>query len=261
MNYPTNTWQELNWNPAISADDIWLFCSNVTNAAAPHAVTQLDYALANYTHGAPWRNLGNYATYVRQYIAPLCFAADAEGWVCNVGGAAYWANTSNSDVRSYLYSTCTESGIYQAARRYGPTLLSRVVNGSYTQEWCEQAFPPGAYHAIPPAPELWRNNRYGGYDVVADRLAHIDGNQDVWLDVCYHSNDVAERVTRDVTEAYLRPQLLITGGGHHWDSYGILDVEAEPLFIREAHRWEIRVVKEWLRMWDEQKGNGTVRGW
>lgn len=25
MNYPTNTWQELNWNPAYSSPDFWIF--------------------------------------------------------------------------------------------------------------------------------------------------------------------------------------------------------------------------------------------
>lgn len=52
-------------------------------------------------------------------------------------------------------------------------------------------------------------------------------------------------------EAYLRPQLLVAGAGHHWDSYG---AEVEPQFIREAHRWEVRVVKKWMGMFEEEKG-------
>jgi hypothetical protein len=65
MNYPTNTWQELNWNSTYGSDDFWLFCTNVTNVEAPENITQLDYALAQYTGGEPWTNFGN-CTYRRR---------------------------------------------------------------------------------------------------------------------------------------------------------------------------------------------------
>jgi hypothetical protein len=79
---------------------------------------------------------------------------------------------------------------------------------------------------------------------VADRLAHIDGDQDVWLDLCYHSHNAPPR---QFSNTDLRPEYLITGAGHHWDSAGIKNISAEPQFIREAHLWEIRTVKKWLR--------------
>lgn len=83
-------------------------------------------------------------------------------------------------------------------------------------------------------------------------MAFIDGNTDVWLDVCYHSNLAPEREQSGV----LHPEYLIAGGGHHWDSYGILDVAAEPQFIMQAHEWEIRTVKAWLSGFEEWKGKG-----
>jgi hypothetical protein len=100
---------------------------------------------------------------------------------------------------------------------------------------------------------------YGGYDLAADRLALVDGSEysprlddpaptdltqgiDPWLDICVHSKYAKPRESTD-----LRPAYLIAGAGHHWDSYGILDVNAEPDFIREAHKFEIRTVKKWLR--------------
>ena len=36
-------------------------------------------------------------------------------------------------------------------------------------------------------------------------------------------------------------------------SYGILDVAAEPQFIRETHYWEIRTVQRWLREFKQWK--------
>ena len=53
-------------------------------------------------------------------------------------------------------------------------------------------------------------------------------------------------------------QMLITGGGHHWDSYGILNLTAEPQFIQEAHEWEIRKVQTWLTEWN-QTHEGSAR--
>jgi len=67
-------------------------------------------------------------------------------------------------------------------------------------------------------------------------------DQDVWLDVCYHSNNAPQRYSTD-----LHPEYLIADGGHHWDCYGIKNISAEPQFVREAHKWEIRTVTKWLR--------------
>jgi hypothetical protein len=144
---------------------------------------------------------------------------------------------------SDLSKACIEQGLYQVAPASPPRLISTVLQADYTQQWCNWAFPPGHYNSIPPTPDLDRINDYGGYDVVADRLAHIDGGVDVWLDICYHSHFApSPRVSTD-----LRPEYLIAGGGHHWDSAGILDVAAEPDYIRNAHIWEIRTVQKWLR--------------
>jgi hypothetical protein len=246
MNYPTNTWQELNWDPAQGSSDFFDFCHNVTNANAPANITAVDYALSQYSNGEPWTNLGNYANYVKNVIVhDYCTSQGQTVVECySLQNISAFANPAINEARAYLYSTCTEAGLYQTAPKTGPSLISRVLDVAYTQQWCTWSFPPGQYNSIPPTPNLEYINVYGGLSVVADRLAHIDGDNDVWLDVCYHSYDApSPRVSTD-----LRPEYLISGSGHHWDSYGILDVEAEPQFIREAHLWEIRIVKKWLKM-------------
>lgn len=48
---------------------------------------------------------------------------------------------------------------------------------NHSQEWCNWAFPKGQYNSIPPTPDLTAYNSYGGYNVTADRLAHIDGSK------------------------------------------------------------------------------------
>jgi hypothetical protein len=72
MNYPANTWQELNWDPAVSAPDFFNFCSSVTDMNAPADIADVDYVLAKHTNGEPWVNLGNYANYFKQAFLPLC---------------------------------------------------------------------------------------------------------------------------------------------------------------------------------------------
>lgn len=82
MNYPTDTWQELNWYPAYSGTSFFEFCSNVTNFNAPENVTKVDYALAKYTNGEAWVNLGNYAQYVKETLLPLCPDGNYDSMEC-----------------------------------------------------------------------------------------------------------------------------------------------------------------------------------
>lgn len=60
-NYLSNTWQELNWNSSYGSRDFFYFCGNVSNIDAPKEISEVDYALSNYTKGEPWVGLGGYA--------------------------------------------------------------------------------------------------------------------------------------------------------------------------------------------------------
>jgi hypothetical protein len=179
MNYPTATWQELNWNPAYSYPDFFDFCSNVTDFNSPSNITAIDYVLANYTKGEPWINLGNYATYFKKNFLPLCPSGDFDSTSCfGTQSQSFWANTANSDGRSYLYTTCTELGAYQAAPASGPSLIMNVLQPSYTQEWCNWAFPAGSHNKISPSgPDFSTTEKFGGFNISADRLAFIDGGR------------------------------------------------------------------------------------
>ena len=72
MNYPTNTWQELNWSPDYTSNDFFDFCSNVTDVDMPANLTAVDDQLAQYTAGEPWTGLGGWSNYVKQNLIPLC---------------------------------------------------------------------------------------------------------------------------------------------------------------------------------------------
>ncbi|KAG9231604.1 extracelular serine carboxypeptidase-like protein [Amylocarpus encephaloides] len=249
FNYPIDTWQELNWNPAYSGPEFFEFCGNVTDINAPASITAIDSQLSKYTRGKPWVGLGSYANYFKKTYLPLCPSGDYDSSQCfGTQNQTFWADVTNGGTRSYLWTTCTELGAYQVAPSSGPSLIMNVLQVDYTQQWCNWAYPKGKYVTIPKTPALEITNSYGGLNLQADRLAFIDGSVDPWLDLCYHATDAPLRTSTD-----LNPEYLITGAGHHWDSYGILNIAAEPLFIQQAHQWEIRTVQKWLRTFKDWK--------
>lgn len=143
--YPTYTWQEIYWNPTYGHQDFFEFCRNVSDVNPPANNTETDKALAQYTNGQPWKNLGNYAAYIKRVVLPLCATGEYNSADCfGTQHPEHWADPTNGATRSYLYSTCTEFGAYQAAYPKGKkSLISRVINANYTQEWCNWAFPEG----------------------------------------------------------------------------------------------------------------------
>lgn len=248
--YPTYTWQEINWNPAYGHQDFFQFCDNVTDTSAAPARAAVDRALAKYTGGEPWKNLGNYAAYIKRVILPLCTSGDYNSPECfGTQHPAWWANVTSGAERSYLYTTCTEFGAYQAAYPQGKkSLLSRVVDKHYTQQWCNWAFPKGKYNSIPPSPDLDKWNVYGDFGFQAERLLFVDGSADPWKDLCYHSDLAPARTSWDA-----QPQHLINGAGHVWDLRTLEDIDAEPQFIRAATKLEIRTVDTWLKEFKRSK--------
>ncbi|KAI0536188.1 peptidase S28 [Xylaria digitata] len=247
--YPSYTWQEINWNPRFDHLDFFHFCNNVTDINAAPNTTAVDRALAKYTGGQAWKNLGNYAAYIKRVILPLCESGDYDSPECfGTQHPEWWANTTSGAERSYLYTTCTEFGAYQAAQPHGKkSLLSRVVNSTYTQEWCNWAFPKGKYNSIPASPDFSKWNGYGDFDFKADRLLFVDGSADPWKGLCYHS-DLAPPRNWDA-----QPQHLINGAGHVWDLRTLDDVDAEPQFVRAATKLEIRTVGAWLKEFASSK--------
>ncbi|KAI0467796.1 peptidase S28 [Xylaria cf. heliscus] len=242
--YPTETWQQINWNPKYGHQDFFEFCDNVTDVYAAPAVTAVDNALAKYTGGQAWKNLGNYAAYIKRVVLPLCKNGDYNSPECfGTQHPDWWANVTNGFLRSYLYSTCTELGAYQASYPHGQkSLVSRVINAEYTQQWCNWAFPKGKYNSIPPTPNHAKWNVYGDFNFKADRLLFVDGSADAWGHLTYHSDIAPPRTSWDT-----QPEHLINGAGHVWDIHTLENIDDEPQFMREAAKLEIRMVATWLK--------------
>lgn len=114
MNYPTNTWQELNWDfPRHGSEDFYDFCGNVTNLDAPEDIKSVDYALAKYTDGEPWTGLGGYTDYVKKTLVPQCESGRIDSTDPGCFGTqnqTYYADPTNGGGRSYLYSSKASGG-------------------------------------------------------------------------------------------------------------------------------------------------------
>ncbi|KAJ7028647.1 extracelular serine carboxypeptidase-like protein, partial [Mycena alexandri] len=243
MDYPTSTWQELNWDPNTGSDDFFLFCDAVTSANS--TFSNVDSQLSKYTGGATWKNLGNYANYIKTSIIPLCPAGvDLDSNECfGTHNATAWANPFDlSGNRAYLYQSCSEFGLWsQGAPAGRRTLLSRSIQPEYTEQTCRWSFPDGRFTKVPASPVLERWNKFGALKLQVDRLAQVDGGIDPWQYACVHSPDGFKR-----PNTLLRPYYEIKQGGHHWDENGLLNISAEPDFIQAIHKYEIQFVKSWL---------------
>ncbi|KAJ6494321.1 extracelular serine carboxypeptidase-like protein [Mycena sanguinolenta] len=243
MVYPTSTWQELNWDPNTGSDDFFLFCDAVTSTNS--TFSDVDSQLSKYTSGAIWKNLGNYANYIKTNIIPLCPAGvDLDSNECfGTHNATAWANPFDlSGNRAYLYQSCSEFGLWsQGAPAGRRTLLSRSIQTEYTEQACRWSFPDGRFTKVPPSPMLERWNKFGALKLQVDRLAQVDGGIDPWQYACVHSPDGFKR-----PNTLLRPYYEIKQGGHHWDENGLLNISAEPDFIQAIHKYEIQFVKSWL---------------
>ncbi|KAH7391150.1 peptidase S28 [Phaeosphaeria sp. MPI-PUGE-AT-0046c] len=238
-------WQEIRWLSMYASRDFYDFCRNVTNINAPANITDIDLVLSGYTDGQSWKNLGNYATYIKRVVLPVCTSGDynSPGRSCfGTQDPEYWANVRTSTRRSYLYTSCTEMGFYQAAYPWGTkSLISRVIDVNYTQEWCKWSFPDGQYNHLPLSPDVDSWLAYGGLNFTAKNLLFVDGSADAWRESTYHSTRAPQRHWGDVHSEH-----LLNGAGHAWDFFTISEIEDEPQDIREVHYLHLRTVESWL---------------
>ncbi|KAJ7215370.1 extracelular serine carboxypeptidase-like protein [Mycena pura] len=241
--YPTNSWQELNWDPNAGSNDFFVFCDAVTSTNSTFSA--VDSQLSKYTDGVVWKNLGNYANYIKTSVVPLCPpGVDLDSNECfgthNMSAFADPFDLSGN--RAYIYQSCLEFGQWSQGAPLGRrTLLSRSIQTDYSQRWCQWSFPDGQFNKIPASPILERWNKFGGLRLQADRLGQVDGGIDPWQYACVHSPDGFKR-----PNTLLRPYYEIKQGGHHWDENGLLNITVEPDFIQAIHKYEIKFVNSWL---------------
>ncbi|KAH8829048.1 extracelular serine carboxypeptidase [Flagelloscypha sp. PMI_526] len=223
--YPDNGWQELHWDPSVGSNEFYYFCGNLTNPDSPTNITRVDKQLAKYTNGKEWKNLGNYAEWIKTVIIPFCpegTSISSNDCFGTLNATAYDDPFDLSEIRPYIYQICSEFG------GYPPTM--------------QLVFPPWPvqhYHFSQADPNWIDGTNSAGLALEADRLMQVDA---------------ASTLQRTLTQGNrlpLKPTYEIPGAGHVWDSRGLLDISLEPKFIQDVHYFELAAVKGWLDNFEE----------
>ncbi|KAH9958388.1 peptidase S28 [Lactifluus volemus] len=250
LEYPLSTWQDQNWDPAVSSTTFDQFCATLNGDTPTLKDTERMVLLA----GGLKANIAllNYAKWIRENIVVLCpqdMGLTVEDCFGTNEDSKYQITDLSEDWRPWVFQYCTQWGYLTTAPPVGiPTIISRLLDIDYEHKICIQAFPPGEYYKVPPLPNVTAVNVLGDYHIAADRLAFIDGEVDPWRPYTPHSTYGGAEEREDTV---VRPFKIIPGGVHHWDENGLRKGEKEPKKIRQIHSEMVEFVKAWLEDWED----------
>ncbi|KAF9566070.1 peptidase S28 [Agrocybe pediades] len=254
-----NSWQNKNWNDAINDPTFDLFCDALNQPFGN--VTAKDLLLP---FGHPKRSVQiskdltvdavimNYAAYIKDFVDGECDTQFQTLDECfgTYNDADFQSTDLSQTWRTWNFQVCTQWGYFTTAPPDNrPRIISRLLDLTYESKMCKQAFPPGQFVTVPPLPNVESVNILGDFHIAADRLAIIDGQIDPWRPDTAHSSDALPR--RDTT---LRPFKLIPNAVHHYDEYGLANIQDEPPEILKIHQEEIAFVQSWLHDWNVERG-------
>ncbi|EIN12709.1 peptidase S28 [Punctularia strigosozonata HHB-11173 SS5] len=258
LSQPLGSWQAKNWDPEVGSTVFDEFCAALNKPFWPlpseHEMLPYDdnkrsievtgALTVDYT-------IVNYANYIKKHVVSRC-PKDMTVEECfgTSDDTKYQDTSLDQNWRKWLFQVCTEWGYFFTAPPDPdyPRIVSKLHTLEYQSKICRQAFPPGKHFIVPPLPNITAVNDLGSFDIAADKLAIIDGEVDPWRPATPHSRYAAER--EDTIE---RPFKLIPGGVHHYDEFGLRNIEEEPAEILKIHREMIRFVTAWLNDWEPQR--------
>ncbi|KAF8139830.1 serine carboxypeptidase S28-domain-containing protein [Boletus edulis] len=240
---PLGAWQSKNWDPAVGSTSFDDFCESLSKpVGAPHIdrlVTLLDDQKIDFS-------VLNFAQWVRENAVKPCLELNTTVEECfGTYDDAQYTNTSlTQEWRLWQFQVCTEWGYFSTAPPdpNHPRIVSKLLTMDYATKLCRQAYPPGKHFTVPAQPDISVVNVLGDFAIAADRLAIIDGEVDPWRPCTPHSEYVKDR-----KDTMLRPFKLIPNGVHHYDEYGLRDINDEPPEIKQIHYEMIEFVREWLQ--------------
>ncbi|TCD70549.1 hypothetical protein EIP91_002895 [Steccherinum ochraceum] len=262
---PLGGWQAKVWDPAVGSNEFDEFCAALDKPIMAHA--DLLNTTMTYDHDTKMVTLPgglkialsvlNYAQYVKTKIVSECPPEQGVEECFGTYDDAKFQYTSIFDTwRLWVFQVCTEWGYFSTAPPdpEHPRIVSKLLTLEYESMICKQAFPPGDFFTVPALPNITTVNALGDFDIAADRLAIIDGEVDPWKPCTPHSS-----YAKDREDTVLRPFKVIPGGVHHYDEYGLANMEDEPEEILKIHKEMIHFVKAWLKDWDVEKARRDAK--
>lgn len=186
-------WQSLNWNPEQSSPEFYNYCNNITSydviypgtEAKRDAAASLIKAAGQEAPDYLVNQMLNYIGYINASAVSSCDTANQDECFSNLNATFYEQHTlEDYSWRSWAYQYCSEWGYLQVGSSWpadSQGVISRTIDIPYASFICQAAF------GIEKESDVELVNRYGGYDIAAERLAIIDGEFDPWRPATPHA--------------------------------------------------------------------------
>lgn len=251
-------WQSLNWDPAVTSDEVYHYCSNISSTDVLYPATEAKRKTATQLLSAGGyqakedlvNQLLNYIGYINSSVVERCSSSGQTQDECFTNRNATYYEQDSIDQqgwRSWAYQYCTEWGYLQTGSGVPADqlpLISRTIDLEYSTLVCRHAFN------ITTPPDVDRINKYEGYDISYPRLAFLDGEWDPWRPASTHAYEYGARKRNSTTS---EPFILIDDAVHHWDENGLFPnettAELPPKPVKDAQEEIVRFVKAWMRDW------------
>ncbi|KZT44433.1 peptidase S28 [Sistotremastrum suecicum HHB10207 ss-3] len=243
---PLSSWQAQVWDPEVGSTAFDNFCKYLNKE--PWNKGLMAEVSSIFAGQSVDLSIINYAAYIRERIVSQCPEDKTVEECFGTGNKRDFEDDSlKAKWRPWTFQVCTEWGYFIGAPPdpERPRIISRVVTTEWLHSVCAKAFPDGKDMSIPTWPNVTSVNSLGDFDLAADKLAFIDGDIDPWRPATPHSDYAHDR--RDTIQ---RPFKLIPNAVHHYDEYGLRNIEDEPAEILKIHLEMVHFVKEWLKDWE-----------
>jgi hypothetical protein len=188
-------WQSLNWDPAMSDDEFYNYCGNITSSDVLYPTTEPERPeVTNLVDEGGYEGNSTLVTHMLNMIGYFnltevqrcagksktqdqCFG-DSHNQTHND-----LTNIHDASWKAWPYQYCTEWGYLQTGNvpEGQLPLVSRTSDIDYLSLVCKLAF-----NRTEPA-DVEVINKYGGYDISYPRLAFVDGDWDPWKPATPHA--------------------------------------------------------------------------
>jgi hypothetical protein len=241
--------QSTNWDPEENSPSFFNYCQNITNAEPTGE--NLRPAVAELVSAAGYVNDTAVQDIMLNAISWLNSTSLA-GWrrsnktqdeyytQLNATALQDYTDLASYPATSWSYQVCTEWGYIQTGNTPSDIkpLISRLLDVDYLTFFCRAQF------GIHSPPDTDKVNKYGGYDIDYERLAHIGGNADPWRPATPLWYPESRNDSTD------HPWHLISHGVHHWEENGIFENQTTPELpppqVVYAQQYLKNFVVDWL---------------
>ncbi|KAH9957385.1 peptidase S28 [Lactifluus volemus] len=221
LEYPLTTWEDQNWDPAVSSTTFDQFCATLNGDTPTLKDTERTVLLG----GGLKANIAlvKLRQVDRENIVVLCpqdMGLTVEDCFGTNEDSKYQITDLSEDWRPWVFQYCTQWGYLTPRHQLAPLLLFRAYWTSTRAQDMYSGVPTGEYYKVPPLPNVTAVNVLGDYHIAADRLAFIDGEVDPWRPYTPHSTYGGAEEREDTVLGHSKLFLVVSTTGTRTGSGG-----------------------------------------